>query len=100
MDNLESIQIFKKHGTNLSQMGRLCQRVGKGKNGLGKIVEGTNTSYVIRFEDISKDRLNEIFYNSIACEVRPGKMIQIVHKSQYVAQISATQGTPAPAQLH
>ena len=54
-------------------MGRLCQGVGKGKYGVGKRVEGTNTFYLIRFEDIPKDRLNEIFYTSIVCEVRPGK---------------------------
>ena len=54
-------------------MVRLCQEVGKGKNGLGKRVEGTNNFYVIRFEDIPKDRLNKICYNSVVCEVRPGK---------------------------
>ena len=36
-------------------------------------MEGTDTFYVIKFEDISKDRLNKIFYNSVVCEVRPGK---------------------------
>ena len=54
-------------------MGRLCQGVGKGKNGLGKRVEGTNTFYVIRFEEIPKYRLYEIFYISVVCEVRLGK---------------------------
>ena len=58
-------------------MGRLCQGVGKGKNGLGKIVEGTNNFYVILFEDIPKDRLNKICYTSVVCEVRPGKSTQI-----------------------
>ena len=74
-------------------MGRLCQGVGKGKNGLCKGVEGTNTFYVIRFENIPKDRLKEIFYIPVVCEVRHGKMTQIVHESQSVAQISATQVT-------
>ena len=54
-------------------MGRLFQVVGKGKSGLGKIVEVTNTFYIIRFEDIPKDRLNKICYNSVVYEVRPGK---------------------------
>ena len=54
-------------------MGRLCQGVGKGKNGLGNRVEGTNNSYVIRFEDIPKDRLNKICYNSVLCQVIPVK---------------------------
>ena len=54
-------------------MGRLCHGVGKGDNGVGKLVEGTNIFYVIRFEDISKDRLKEICYTSVVCELRPGK---------------------------
>ena len=36
-------------------------------------MEETNTFYVVRFEDIPKDRLNEICYTSVVCEVRPGK---------------------------
>ena len=43
------------------------------KNGLVKRVEGTNTFYVVRFEDIPKDGLNKICYTSVVCEVRPGK---------------------------
>ena len=54
-------------------MGRLCKGVGTGPNSKGKIIEGTNTFFVIKFEDIPKDRLNEICYTSVVCEVRPGK---------------------------
>ena len=54
-------------------MGRLCQGVGKGPNGKGKRIEGTNTLFVIKFEEIPKDRLNEICYTSLVCEVIPGK---------------------------
>ena len=54
-------------------MRRLCQGVGKGPNGKLKIIEGTNTLFVIKFEDIPKDRLNEICYTSVVCEVRTGK---------------------------
>ena len=54
-------------------MGRLCQGVGKGPNDKGKRIEGTNTFFVIKFEDIPKDRLNEICYTSVVFEVRPGK---------------------------
>ena len=43
------------------------------KNGLGKRVEGTDTFYVIKFEDIPKDSLNKICYTSFVFEVRPGK---------------------------
>ena len=54
-------------------MVRLCQGVGTGPNGIGKRIEGTNTFFVINFEDIPKDRLNEICYTSVVCEVQPGK---------------------------
>ena len=54
-------------------MGRLCQGVGTGKNGKGKRIEVTNTFFTIKFEDIPKDRLNEICYTSVVCEVIPGK---------------------------
>ena len=54
-------------------MGILCQGVGTGTKGIGKRVEVKNTFYVIKFEDIPKDRLNEICYTSVVCEVRPGK---------------------------
>ena len=47
--------------------------MGTGKNVIGKIVEGKNTFYVIKFENIPKDRLNEICYTSVVCEVIPGK---------------------------
>ena len=56
-----------------NEMGRLCQVVGTGPNGRGKIIEGTNTFFAIKFENIPKDRLNEICYTSVVCEVRPGK---------------------------
>ena len=35
-------------------------------------MEGTDTFYVIKFEDIPKDWLNKICYTSVVCEVRPG----------------------------
>ena len=53
-------------------MGRLCQGVGKIPNGKGKRIEGTNTLFAIKFENIPKYRLNEICYTSVVCEVRPG----------------------------
>ena len=81
-------------------MGRLCQGVGTGKNGLGKIVEGTDIFHVINFEDIPKDLLNEICYTSAVCELRPGKRTQILHKSKSVAPMSATLGTSAPTHNH
>ena len=75
MDNLGSIQSFKKNGTYISQMKwkYYAKEQVNLKYGLGKRVEGTNTFYVIKFEDIPKDRLNEICYTSVVCEVIPGK---------------------------
>ena len=54
-------------------MGRFCQGVGKGPNGKGKRLEVTNTFLAIKFENTPKNRLNEICYTSVVCEVRPGK---------------------------
>ena len=36
-------------------------------------MEVTDPFYIIRFEDIPKERMNEISYTSVVCEVRPGK---------------------------
>ena len=54
-------------------MGKLCPGFRKGRSGKGKRIEGTNTFFAIKFEDIPKDRLNEICYTSVVCEVRPLK---------------------------
>ena len=54
-------------------MGRLCQGFGTLPNGIGKIIEGTNTLFVINFEEIPKYKLNEICYTSVVCELRPDK---------------------------
>ena len=35
-------------------------------------MEGKDTFHVIKFEDITKDRLNEICYTSVVCKVRQG----------------------------
>ena len=37
-----------------NEMGRLCQGVGTGPNGKGKRIEGTNTFFAIKFENIPK----------------------------------------------
>ena len=64
-------ETWNKYFSN--EMGILWQGFSKGGKVLGKRVEGTNTFYVISFEDIPKDRLKEVCYNSVVCEVRPGK---------------------------
>ena len=56
-----------------NEMGILGQGVVTGNNSIGKRIEGTSTFYVIKFEDIPKDRINEICYTSVVFEVRPGK---------------------------
>ena len=53
-----------------NKMSGLFQGVVKGENGIGKRAEGTNIVFVVRFEVIQKDRLNEICYTSVVCEVR------------------------------
>ena len=64
-------ETWNKYFSN--EMGRLCQGVGTGENGLGKIVEGTDSFYFIKFEEIPKYYLHEICYTSVVCEIRPGK---------------------------
>ena len=64
-------ETWNKYFSN--EMGRLCQGVGTGKNGLGKGLEGMDTFYVIKSEYIPKDRINKICYTSLVCEVRPVK---------------------------
>ena len=64
-------EIWKTSFSN--EMGRLRQGVGTSTNGKGERIEGKNTFFAIQFEKIPKDRLNEICYTSVACEVRPGE---------------------------
>ena len=61
-------------------MGRLCQGVGTGQNVKGKRIEGTNRFFAIKFENIPKERLNEICYTLVVCEVRPGKRTKTVQE--------------------
>ena len=56
-----------------NEMGILWQGVGNEKNGIGKRVEGKNNFYVVRFEDIPKECMNEICYTLVVCEVIQGK---------------------------
>ena len=65
-----------KHIWNQSfsnEMGRLCQGIGVGDNGIGHRVEGTDTFRVIYYDNIPPDRRKEITYTSVVCEVRPQK---------------------------
>ena len=64
-------KIWKPSASN--ELGRLCQGIGVGPNGQGKRVEGTDTFFVIRYEDIPPERRQEVTYTSVVCEVRPQK---------------------------
>ena len=64
-------KMWNKYFSN--EMGKLCQGVGTVTNGIGNRLEGTNILCVIKLEDIPKDRLNDICYTSLVCEVIPGK---------------------------
>ena len=68
-------ETWNKYFSN--EMGRLCQGVGTGENGLGNGLDGTDTFYVIKFEDIPKERINEICYTSLVCEA-PASLKPIV----------------------
>ena len=39
-----------------NELGRLCQGIGTSPNGSGKCVKGTDTFFLIRFEDVPSDR--------------------------------------------
>jgi hypothetical protein len=56
-----------------NELGRLCQGIGSNPTGDKKRVEGTDTFYVIDFEDIPVDRRKEITYTKVVCKVRPEK---------------------------
>lgn len=57
-----------------NELGRLCQGVGKGDQGTKKQrVAGTDTFRAIQFDDIPKDRRDQITYTKVVCEVRPEK---------------------------
>ena len=81
-------------------MGRLCQGVVKGPNGKGKRIEGTNTFFAIKFENIPEDRLNEICYTSVVCEVRPGEKDPKRTRIKSMGQMCAIQGILEQTHLH
>ena len=54
------------------KMGRLCSGIGRNEDGQQRI-KGTNTFFVIHFQDIPKTRINEVCYTYVLCQERPGK---------------------------
>ena len=71
-----------------------------GTNGIVNRVEGTNAFFVVKFDDIPKDRINEICYTSVVCEVRLERRTRTEQESQYVVQMSATKEVSAQTQPH
>ena len=65
-------EVWKKHYTN--KLGRLCQGVGKGKDGPKKQrVSGSNAFFFIKSENIPVEPRKEISFSKVVCEVRPQK---------------------------
>ena len=57
-----------------NKLGRFCQGIGKVSKGpKHQRVRGTNTFYLIKFADISRDRRHEICHSMVVCEVKPRK---------------------------
>ena len=56
-----------------NEMRRLCQSVGKVPNGSDQRIEGTDTLFVIDYENIPCDWRKDITYTSVVCTVRPQK---------------------------
>ena len=54
-------------------MGRLCQGIGKVPNGSGQRIEGTDTLFVINYENIPCHRRKEITYTSVVSTIRTQK---------------------------
>ena len=56
-----------------NELGRLCQVIGTSPDGTSKRIKGTDTFFVIQFENIPADRRSEIIYTKVVCKVRPEK---------------------------
>ncbi len=56
-----------------NELGRLCQGIGKGSKPDTKRVAGTNTFFIIDYNNIPIHKRIEICHNLVICEVRPEK---------------------------
>ena len=56
-----------------NELGRLCQGIGTGASPTSKRVEGTNTFFLINYNDIPAHKRKEICHTLVVCEVRPEK---------------------------
>ncbi len=56
-----------------NELGRLCQGIGTGTKPGTKRVDGTNTFFMIKYDDIPMHKRKEICHTLVVCEVRPEK---------------------------
>jgi hypothetical protein len=56
-----------------NELGKLCQGIGIGTKPGTKCVDGTNTFFMINYDDIPKHKQKEICHTLVVCEVRPEK---------------------------
>ena len=56
-----------------NDMGRLCKGIGRNTEVTGKSVEGTDTFFVIHYDDTPADIRKDITYISVVCKVLPQK---------------------------
>ena len=56
-----------------NELGRLCQGIGAGPSPNSKRVDGTNTFFLINYDDIPTHKRKEICHTLVVCEVRPEK---------------------------
>ena len=55
-------------------MGRLCQGIGVGPQGVGKRVNGTNTFHVICYDNIPMHQCKDVTYTSVVCDFKLHKL--------------------------
>ncbi len=56
-----------------NELGRLCQGIGTGVKPCTKRVDGTNTFFRIKYNDIPAHKRKEICHTLVICEVHPDK---------------------------
>jgi hypothetical protein len=56
-----------------NELGRLCQGIGEGPKPGTKRVEGTNTFFIIDYDDIPAHKKKQVCHTKVVCEVRPEK---------------------------
>ena len=55
-----------------NEMGRLCQGSGKSADNTEQHVQGTNTFFAIKYNNIPADRQAKVRYTQVVCEYQTG----------------------------